>query len=216
MHLSVKHINDFVVDGSGLYKGWEIAEWNFLKPVGKGKISYLTRFKVLWSENGVYFLFDCEDKKLTCSMTRDFDKIYLEDVVEIFLWLDETQRLYFEYEISPLGVELPILVPNTEGRFMGWLPWQYEGDRKILSATSVVGGPKESKATVQGWRAEFFIPYTLFFGLNNCPPKNGAVWRANMYRIDYDESPCSHFAWCEKTGSNFHDYNNFGTLIFTA
>ncbi len=29
---------------------------------------------------------------------------------------------YFEYEISPLGYELPILIPNFDGKFLGWRP----------------------------------------------------------------------------------------------
>ena len=47
---------------------------------------------------------------------------------EVFLWPDERDPIYFEYEISPLGRELPILVPNLDGKFLGWRPWHYEGE----------------------------------------------------------------------------------------
>jgi hypothetical protein len=47
------------------------------------------------------------------------------DVFEAFVWPDERDPLYFEYEISPLGRELPILIPNLGGRFLGWRPWHY-------------------------------------------------------------------------------------------
>ena len=45
-----------------------------------------------------------------------FDQLF--DVFEVFLWTDEKQPIYFEYEISPLGYELPILVPNFGGKFL--------------------------------------------------------------------------------------------------
>ena len=50
-------------------------------------------------------------------MTADNLDIYNEDVVEVFLWTDESTPLYFEYELSPLNYELPIIVPNNEGDF---------------------------------------------------------------------------------------------------
>jgi hypothetical protein len=78
---------------------------------------------------------DREDERLSCTITRDNDSLYTEDVIEMFLWPDEGRPLYFEYEISPLGFELPIIVPNLDGQFMGWLPWDYENERRIRKAT---------------------------------------------------------------------------------
>jgi hypothetical protein len=77
----------------------------------------------------------------------------------------------------------------------------------------VSGGKKESGAEVSGWTAEFFIPYKLFNPLPNVPPTSGTKWRANMYRIDYDQKNAATFSW-QKTNINFHDYNNFGTFEF--
>mgnify|MGYP006176879765 CR=1 FL=1 len=74
------------------------------------------------------------------------------DVFEVFLWTDERHPIYFEYEISPLNRELPILIPNFGGQFLGWRPWHYEKDRKTRKATAVTGGPKQSGAAIQGWR----------------------------------------------------------------
>jgi hypothetical protein len=214
METKVEKVSDFEVTGQGTAPQWQSAEWQALQRLGDGKAAYAARARALYSDTGIYFLFDCPDRKLTCTMTRDFDDIYKEDVVEVFLWPDERQPLYFEYEISPLGVELPILVPNHEGVFMGWRPWHYEGERKIRSATAVRGGPKASMAAVEGWSAEFFVPFALFRGLGNTPPRPGTRWRANMYRIDYDETPATLWAWCPQTGGNFHNFRQFGTFVF--
>ncbi len=211
----VEQVHDFDLSAPDSYKAWTSAKWHDLIKVGNGPADYKTRAKILWSEKGMYFLFDVEDKKLHCAMTRDFDDIYREDVVEVFLWPDESQALYFEYEISPLGVELPILVPNSKGAFMGWRPWHYEGERLIRRITATYGGPRKPMADVSGWSAAFFIPFALLKGLGNVPPKPGSAWRANMYRIDYDSGPLTQWAWCPDTGCNFHDYLRFGSFRFS-
>ena len=99
--------------------------------------------KVLYSKKGLYVLMDATDAKITATMQDDFQDLWTEDVFEVFLWPDERDPLYFEYEISPLNRELPILIPNLDGKFLGWRPWHYEGDRKTRKATSAVGGPAQ-------------------------------------------------------------------------
>jgi hypothetical protein len=130
----------------------------------------------------------------------------------VFLWTDERYPVYFEYEISPLNHELPIIVPNFGGQFLGWRPWHYDHDRLTRKATSVSGGPKEPHASIDGWRAEFFIPYTLLKPLQNVPPKPGTMWRANFYRMDHDGGTLTQWGWVPL--ANFHDYEQFGDLVF--
>jgi len=210
--ITVKKCQDFKITGDGRSDNWKSTGWVNLVQQGPNPSVYQTKVKVLYSETGIYFLFDCEDKKLISTMKADNLNLWEEDVVEVFLWTDESFPVYFEYELSPLNYELPIIVPNYKGTFLGWLPWNYEGDRKTQHATSAVGGKKESGSTVSGWIAEFFIPYKLLAPLNHVPPVSGTKWRANMYRIDYDNS-ATHFAW-QKTTKSFHEYNNFGTFVF--
>lgn len=212
--IKIARVKDFKISGSGKAQAWRKTRWHVLSRVAEGKLNYHTRAKVLYSASGIYFLFDCEDRKLTCRLTRDFSDIYTEDVVEVFLWPDTSQNIYFEYEASPLGVQLPLLVSNNKGRFFGWRPWHFEGDRLTRVRTSVRGGRPARMANVRGWSAEFYIPFKLLDGLGNTPPSAGTIWRANMYRIDYDELPQSHWAWAVSTGRIFHDFHNFGTFKF--
>jgi predicted TIM-barrel fold metal-dependent hydrolase len=203
---------DFTIRGDGSLPEWDKAAWLSLARRGSGA-DYTTRVKVLYSETGLYVLMDATDRKLSATMTEDFSDLWLEDVFEFFLWPDEKQSIYFEYEISPLAVELPILVPNVDGEFLGWRPWHYEGSRKIQKATTAVGGPKKSGATVNGWRAEIFMPFELLKPLAGVPPKPGSRWRANFYRMDYDDDRTSSWDWA-RVGANFHEFKKFGTLIF--
>ena len=101
---TVRKATDFEVTGKGSAAEWAQADWLPLSRVGQGNAPYATRAKLLYSDTGMYFLFDCEDRRLTCTMTEDYDEIYKEDVVEVFLWPDESQVLYFEYQNSDHGL----------------------------------------------------------------------------------------------------------------
>ena len=183
-------------------------------PTRPGSASgYASRAKIVYSDLGLYCLYDCADERLTCTGLKDNDELFNEDVVEAFFWPEESQHLYLEYEISPLGMELPLIIPNN-GDFFGWIPWHYEGDRRVRRATAVRGGEKMPGAAVTGWSAEFFIPFKLMRGFRNVPPKPGTTWRANFYRIDYDRNEPALFAWSGGVGNNFHDFRQFGTIRF--
>lgn len=211
--LTVKATADFEVTGSGDNAAWRTAEWTTLRRRQADGHPYDTRFKILYSDTGMYFLMDGTDRKLTATMKEDFMHLWTEDVYEVFLWTDERHPVYFEYEISPLNRELPILIPNFGGQFLGWRPWDYEGNRLTRKATHVTGGKKESGASIAGWRAEFFIPYTLLRPLQNVPPKPGTRWRANFYRMDHDDGKRTQWEWAA-VGKTFHEYEKFGEIVF--
>ncbi len=207
--LKVKHTTDFYITGDGSAYNWASVEWLKL-PQRSGKVSYETQVKILYSDSGIYCLYRCEDKKISATMKEDFLDIYEEDVVEAFFWTDEALPIYFEYELSPLNYELPILVPNLKGKFFGWRPWHYEGSRRTKHATHVINN---NENTVTYWTAEFFIPYRLLNPMSNVPPEKGTRWRANFYRIDYDSGEAT-WQWQQVSKKSFHDYEKFGTIEF--
>ena len=211
--ITVKATTDFEVTGDGSHAAWRRAEWIPMNRRPDGAHQYDTRFKVLYSGRGLYVLMDGEDERLTATMQNDFDDLWNEDVYEFFLWPDEEHRIYFEYEISPLGRELPILVPNFDGKFLGWRPWHYEGDRKIQKAVSIRNGKAESGAKIDGWTAEIFMPFALLEPLQNVPPRPGVRWRANFYRVDHDGGEPTGWDWA-RVGEGFHEIDKFGTLLF--
>jgi hypothetical protein len=211
--LRVQRTADFTVNGTGAAAAWAKAEWEPLHPRAMAGPAYATRVKMLYSPTGLYVLMDGEDRTLTATMQEDFLDLWNEDVFEFFLWPDERYPVYFEYEISPLGFELPILVPNFGGQFLGWRPWHYEGKRKTQKAVAVAGGPARTGATITRWTAEVYVPYDLLKPLQNVPPRSGTKWRANVYRVDYDGGRSASWDWA-RVGRTFHDFSNFGTLVF--
>jgi hypothetical protein len=211
--MRVLRTDDFAVDGKGAAPAWSKAEWQMLSPRAAGDSPHPTRFKMLYSPTGLYVLMDGNDSVLTATMGADFLDLWTEDVFEFFLWPDERYPVYFEYEISPLGFELPILVPNFGGQFYGWRPWHYEGPRKIQKAVTVRGGPATAGGRIAGWTAEVFVPFDLLKPLQSVPPRSGARWRANVYRMDYDGGRTASWNWAPVRGT-FHQPDKFGTLVF--
>jgi hypothetical protein len=211
--LAVKPTDDFEVTGDGSNAAWKQTEWTPLQRRPGSTHEYETRIKVLYSKTGLYTLFDGTDAQLTASIKEDYGTLWKEDVYELFLWPDEKQTIYFEYEISPFGYELPILVPNIDGKFLGWRPWLYDGARLTRKAASIIDGNAETGAANKGWRAEVFIPYDLLRPLANTAPEKGTKWRANFYRMDYDNGTTSSWDWA-RVGEGFHEFQKFGTLVF--
>ncbi len=209
--LVVKKTADFQVTGDGTSSAWGSTKWLDITVQKSSGKTFGTKAKMLYSDTGVYFLFDCEDRKLTATIMEDFGALYKEDVVEVFMQPDTTLPIYLEYEISPLDYELAILVPNINGKFQGWRPWFYEKN-KVQHATSASGGQKKSMASVEGWKAEFFIPYSLMNPVVQQIPVSGTKWKGNFYRIDYDKDYTT-WSW-KKTSGSFHEYKKFGTIIF--
>lgn len=200
--LSINKSNNFSITGKGDAPEWNKAEWVALTNRG-GKKSYETKMKMLYSDSGVYCLFHNTDEKITSTMSQDFSDLWKEDVVEIFFWTDEKFPIYFEYELSPRNFELPIIVPNLNGKFLGWLPWHYTGSRVIQHKTDI---------QPNAWIAEFYIPFKVLAPLTNVPATKGMTWRCNMYRLDHDDG-VSRWTW-QPVRTNFHDYDKFGTIKF--
>lgn len=209
----VRKTADFEVTGDGSNPAWNRTEWHALARRSGGDLPYEARFKILYSTTGIYLLMDGTDSKLTTTHRKDFEHLWEEDVYEAFLQPDPASPFYLEYEISPMNSELPIVVPNHRGAFMGWLPWHYEGERRVRKATAVAGGQKEPGAAVRGWSAEFRIPFALLRGMSELPPPPGTRWRGNFYRVDYDGGKPTQWNWAP-VGPSFHEYWNFGVLDF--
>ena len=204
----IKSTQDFELNGQGENEHWQQASWLSLPQRRNGGSQYDTQVKILYSTTGIYFLFNCQDQQITSTLTENFADLWEEDVVEVFFWTDENYPFYFEYELSPTNYELPIFVPNVNGDFLGWRPWHYEGDRKTRHMTAV----QHDGQQVVSWTAEFFIPFTLLKPMANVPPESGTKWRANMYRLDYDQG-VSSWTW-QPIRTNFHDFERFGTFVF--
>jgi hypothetical protein len=193
-----------MVDSS--HKDWNLLPWMVMEQVGIRQAAYETKAKLAYNKHGIASVVWCQDRVLTVQDREDFGDLYLDDVVEWFFWTDERYPVYIEYEMSPKNKELILFVSNTNGEFMGWQPWKYEKDRRISHQVVVEEG--------NTWIASCFIPFALLKGLSNSNPRAGTVWRGNIFRMDFDQTPEAKWALDPESGAQFHNYKQFAILRF--
>lgn len=211
--LVVHKCDDFAIDGKGDHAEWNKAEWNTLDKLDAQGENFETKFKILYSPNGIYVLFNGQDKKVSTTYGEDFGDLFKGDVFEVFFQPNPDLPLYLEYEINQLNRELVLMIPNINGSFSGWTPWRYEKQRRVKKMVNVVGGKPESGATIQSWTAETFFPNELLRTVVNVVPASGVVWKANFYRLDYDSGAMVKWAW-SPVRKHFHEMENFRPVKF--
>jgi hypothetical protein len=207
--LAVKPTDDFTVDGGGTNPAWAQTSWLPLNQLDAGVEGYDTKVKILYSGKGIYVLFSGIDKKITSNYYNDFDDMYNADVFEVFFHPEPQTPVYFEYEINAYDKELVLLIPNLDGKIMGWRPWHYEGERKVQHRIRI----QEDASGMQSWTAECFFPYSLLAPLQKTPPVKGMVWNANFCRLDYDPGKMIKWSWSPVKAS-FHEFKVYRQIRF--
>ncbi|CAM4173984.1 hypothetical protein EWU23_07730 [Cytophagaceae bacterium 50C-KIRBA] len=207
--LMVHHVDDFPINGQANHPAWQQSKWYPLPARNELAKELDSRFKLLYSDKGIYVYMEGKDQKISTTFQNDFEDLYQADVFEVFFHPNPSAPVYFEYEINPLEKELVLMVPNFQGKFYGWLPWHYEGERKVQKKVSV----KHIPGSIGTWSAELFIPFALLTPLENVPAKPGMVWKGNFCRLDYDTGKMAKWSWSPLAGT-FHDYKKYGVFLF--
>jgi hypothetical protein len=184
MTLTIPRIDDFDLDGTGTAPAWQGVPWMPM-PACDGQPGCATRARLLHSAEGLYVLGDCEDALLAATRRGDQGELYLDDVFSLFLQTDRSRRVYLEYDVSPLGDELLLMIVNDGQRQHGWQPWRQASYGFSRRAVRVRGGRQEPGAVISGWTCEFFVPWKLLTGMGNLPIHggDGTAW-LNLSRID--------------------------------
>ena len=211
--LTVKKSPDFKLTGNGSSPEWNKSEWNPLIKLDAGGAEDKTRFKILYSTNGIYLLFEGDDQRITTKYDKDFDNLFNGDVFEVFFHPDPTFPLYLEYEVNQLDKELVLIIPNIKGRAQGWTPCHYENGNRVIKKVIINEGRQEPGSLIKSWSAELFFPFRLFSPLSNVPPVSGTVWNANFYRLDYDTGNMIKWAWTP-INTSFHEFEKYKPIRF--
>src|SRR5947208_3627760 len=83
--LTVMPTADFEVAGTGEHAAWRRVEWTALRRRQSDGHPFESRFKMLYSDAGLYFLMEGTDRTLTATMNADFMDLWKEDAFEVFL-----------------------------------------------------------------------------------------------------------------------------------
>ncbi len=185
-----------------------------LRPLPGARAAPQTSVAVQADADGLTLRFACAARRLTARMLNDGDPLYLEDVVEVFLWPGGDPAVYLEYEVSPLGRDLCLLCCQQGGARSAWRPWGTAAAARPSCRVAVRGGAQRHGAAVRGWDADVRIPFAALAGIAPAPVP-GTRWRANLYRIDHAAGAPRHAAWSPPPRADFHHLDSFATIAFT-
>ena len=130
------------------------AAWVFSPRVGELRLihaperrpAYPTEAAVTWDDTFLYVAFACTDPAPWARHgTRD-DRLWEEEVVEVFLDPDGDGRNYAEIEVSPTNVVVDLLIEAPRAGGPNARAWNVEGLQTAV------------KTQATGWVAEMAIP----------------------------------------------------------
>ena len=131
-----------------------------------------TEAALTWDKTYLYVAFACSDPAPWARyVTRD-DRLWEEEVVEVFLDPDGDGRNYAELEVSPTNVVVDLLIAAPQAGGSNARRWNIEGLRTAV------------RRHAAGWVAEMAIPWAALdrAGVTDAPLP-GDEWRLGLYRI---------------------------------
>lgn len=156
------------------------AAWVFSPRVGELRLihaperrpAYPTEAAVTWDDTFLYVAFACTDPAPWARHAQRDDRLWEEEVVEVFLDPDGDGRNYAEIEVSPTNVVVDLLIEVPRAGGPNARAWNVEGLQTAV------------KTQATGWVAEMAIPWAALAAAGvTTAPAHGSEWRVGLYRI---------------------------------
>jgi hypothetical protein len=192
--------------------------WASASSVEWGPAAYVTRFRAVWTDAGLFLRYDATDPSPWHTMTRRDEHLWEDEVVEIFLDPDRSGRDYYELEVSPANVvcDLRMITPS---------PWRGEFEWDLAGLETRVRPGKDESGKVTGWTVTALLPWSGLRALPSAkrvavPPRAGDRWRFNVFRVERPGGPQAPekdavaTAWSPPSGRSFHEPAAFRDLVF--
>lgn len=195
--------------------------WLDARGIEWGPERYRTAFRARWDDAALHVRFDAIDAAPWHTMTRRDDRLWEEEVVEIFLDADGSGRNYAELEINPANVVCDLRVETPWPDLKSLTEWDWAGLKTAVEPL------RDAHGRVEGWTAVARLPW---LGLRSLypdagvvlPPREGSAFRFNVFRIKRPGGPESpqqgaiFAAFSKPRGQSFHDPAAFRPLILGA
>ena len=170
-----------------------------------------TEARILWDSAYLYVSFVARDKHISAVLTERDDPVSRDDAVEVFIAPDTSNvRNYFNFEFNALGTILdrsPLVKRSSA--------WNAED----LKVGITIDGTLNDKADEDHrWTTELAIPFATFAGFAPAlPPRDGDVWRLNLYRIGGAvNGQFSVWSDTRTERPQYHVPERFGVVHFSA
>jgi len=131
---------------------------------------------------------------VTATLTKENAPLWTEDVVEVFLSVEDPPRRYLEFEVNPLGARFSARVDSPRGT----------RDGMRVETFSCPGFRAKVRVRERSWSARLRIPLARLFG--SFP----AVFSGNVFRIDRAAGEFSALSPTGASPPDFHRTAAFG------
>ena len=208
-------LSPIVIDGKLDEPDWEQAQGmeDFREPGTGLPARQPTLARFLWDDRFLYVAITMEDRDITGVKTQHDDKVWEDDVAELFLKPSESSPAYYEFQVNPLGTTLDLLIARRgAGTFDRWTPWE----SGMKAKANIQGTVNDWRDKDRGWIVEMAIPLSAF---QDASPtvQLGDRWRFAVCRYNYSvDLP----GGLERTSSaplremDFHRFEDYDWLEF--
>lgn len=184
----------------------------FVNTMNGSKSPVHTDVKVAWDDKFVYFGFTAQDDDIWSSLKKRDDKLYTQEVVEIFIDANRDGKDYVELQVNPNGAIFDSYLPRYRANQNDW-------NSKMKAAVVVDGTVNKRDDKDKSWTVEIAVPWADVKGLGKYemafPPKVGTSWRVNFFRLDAPkDKPPIAAGWSPPLVGDFHKIDRFGDLVF--
>jgi len=140
--------------------------------------AFPTEAAMTWDDSYLYVAFACTDAEPWARHTQRDDRLWDEEVVEVFLDPDGDGRQYAELEVSPTNVVVDLLIAAPRAAGPDARRWDIAGLQTAVTRHA------------SGWIAEIALPWESLAGTGiSRAPTAGDEWRVGLYRIKRPGGP---------------------------
>jgi hypothetical protein len=197
----------------------EAPAWSAPERLVWGPDPFRTTCRLTATAEAFYVRFDVSDVAPWHTLTTRDDRLWNEEVVEIFIDPLGSGRDYVEIEINPANIVCDLIVRHPWPALDSDPAWHFPDlETRVRPWRDTGSGP-------DGWTAVARLPWTGFAAVSPAlvvPPAPGDSWRFNVFRIkrprgpSHPEDDVIYAAWSPTGGPSFHAPAAFRPCVFAA
>lgn len=171
-----------------------------------------THVKACYDDRTLYFLFVCNDPDIWADFTQRDEYLWNEEVVEVFIDVDDVPETYVEIEVSPANIIFDSYIVDPDNIDLpATASFNLPG---LRTGVNVQGSLNQREDIDKSWTVEIAIPFEDLATVPTGKVGPDTEIKINFYRLDKNQGmdPMS-YAW-SPTGKSFHKPSVFGNLIF--
>ncbi len=205
------------IDGLATEADWQSAMVidRFLLPGTNGnQASTLTKARLLWDRERLYFFAEMEDHDLFANVLERDGKTWDNDVFELFFRPDASKPGYYEFQVNAAGTEMDLYLPDQNSG--GYEKLKSSHPFQMQSKVVRNGTLDDRKDRDTGWAVEGSVLWVDMLPTGGRPDV-GETWTFALCRYDYTGRNQPELSSCAPlTKVDFHRLVDYAKLRFTG